>query len=112
MGTFSACRTFARTATWLGTKNKAWECKTVPWPPLSPRDVVTLFSKVWRKSFSATTLEPNIQTQRKHSYAENYSTVFLILWVIDFQVFNSKKRSERGGVGKKKQETGHTGKRG
>lgn len=29
----------------------------IPWPPLSPRDDVTLLSRVWRKSFSATTLD-------------------------------------------------------
>ena len=53
------------------TESTACECGALPWPPLSPRDAVTLFSKVWRKSFSATTLQTNTyttstrETQRK-----------------------------------------------
>lgn len=64
LGTFSAYKSAnSRIVTWLThQKQRTKPVSTVPWPPLSPRNAVTLFSKVCRKSFSATTLEPNRHT--------------------------------------------------
>lgn len=89
----------------LRTRKRTAKPETVPWPPLSPRDAVTLFSKVWRKSFSATTLEPkehiHLKTHRdllSLNLCRLCKTAVLItgrIWEKRFKFLREEKEGER-----------------